>query len=84
MKITRSDIRKIILEMNTDGTISPDEDAAEEVLYELATSQLEALLNQVNEQALEIGGGFRAPGIRNRIFVELLRIITQFSRKERR
>lgn len=84
MKITRNDIRKIILEMNPDGTISPDEDEAEEVLYELAISQLEALLVQVNEQALDIGGPFRAPGIRNRIYSKMLRTITQFSRRERR
>ena len=55
MKITRSDLRQMILEMNPDGTISSDEDSREEALEEIAISQLEALLTYVNEEAFEIG-----------------------------
>ena len=70
--------------MNPDGTISPDEDSREEALEEIAVSQLEALLNYVNEEALEIGGPFRAPGIRKRLLRKFLTTIRGFSTGDRR
>lgn len=89
MKITRNDIRKIILEMNPDGTISPDEDEEEEALYEVTVSQLEALCTHVNEKAIEIGGAARSGGIKFRIYAKLLETMLQhapqqFSRRIRR
>ena len=76
MKITKRQLRRIIkeekarliLEMNPDGTISDDEDAATDDLMTQVELQLNELIQHVVDEAERIGGGFRSPGIRKAAF----------------
>jgi len=57
-----------LTEANPDGTISSDEDDLEdELMYELIR-ELEGLVARVQIESDRIGGSFRGPGIRSRLF----------------
>ncbi len=83
MKIKKSDLKKIIaeekaklvLEMNPDGTISDDEDAREADLMDETLRELDNMIQGVKAEADEIGGGFRSPGIKKRIFAAMADMI---------
>ena len=71
MKITKRQLKRIIkeekarlLEMNTDGTISDDEDEARHDLLAEVEMQVDELIEFVRASASRIGGPFRSPGIR--------------------
>jgi len=68
MKITKRQIKRIIREMNPDGTISPDEDDQREDLLAHAEVAIDELIQYVIDEADRIGGGFRSPGIRAEVF----------------
>ena len=76
MKITKRQLRRIIKEekarvlreANPDGTISPDEEEAEEELMMEIEMQLDGMIQYVKDQTQQIGGGFRAPGLKARVF----------------
>ena len=74
-RIIKEEKAKLVLEANPDGTISDDE---EEMVDELASDvmiELDNLIAQVREAAMRIGGDFRGPGIRARIFSEMRAMI---------
>ena len=79
MKVTKRQLRqiikeekeKILTEMNPDGTISDDEEDLEKLLTEYAVNQIIGLTYYVITKAEEIGGGFRGPGIKQRVFSEM-------------
>ena len=78
----RSELRQIIkeeieniLEVNPDGTISPDEEEREEELIREIGDQLYELVTYAYEEAYKIGGEFRSPGIRSRIKDEFQSVI---------
>ena len=85
MKITKRQLRRIIkeekaklvLEANPDGTVSDDEEELEEELAMEVLMELDNLIQQVKEESRRIGGGFRGPGIKSRIFSEMKRMINQ-------
>ena len=85
MKITKRQLKRIIkeekaklvLEANPDGTISADEEDLEEKLAMEVLMELDNLIQQVKEESRRIGGGFRGPGIKSRIFSEMKRMINQ-------
>ena len=85
MKITKRQLKRIIkeekaklvLEANPDGTISADEEDLEEELAMEVLMELDNLIQQVKEESRRIGGGFRGPGIKSRIFSEMKRMINQ-------
>ena len=85
MKITKRQLKRIIkeekaklvLEANPDGTISADEEDLEEGLAMEVLMELDNLIQQVKEESRRIGGGFRGPGIKSRIFSEMKRMINQ-------
>ena len=79
MKITRSQIRKIIKEANPDGTISDDEDNERDIFMADVEEQAEELVRFIQMEAERIGGGFRSPGIRR----EALRIVADVIHGER-
>ena len=72
MKITKRQLRRIIkeekerlmLEANPDGTISPNEDLEREDFLDEVSAQIDDLIEDIRKRAAEIGGPFRAPGIR--------------------
>jgi len=74
MKISKRQLRKIIKEekarvlreANPDGTISPDEEEAEEELMMQLELQIDDMISLIHQEAEVIGGGFRSPGIRDR------------------
>ena len=76
MKITKRQLRRIIKEekkrfireMNPDGTVSPDEDEAREDLLFHAEFEIDELIQYVKDEAERIGGGFRSPGIKAKVF----------------
>ena len=76
MKITKRQLRRIIkeekarlvLEMKPDGTISDDEEELEDELLQEVVRDLEGLVARVHIQAERIGGPFRSPGIKSRVF----------------
>ena len=76
MKITRRQLKriikeeknKLIREMNPDGTISADEEDLEEELMMEIELQLNDMIQYVADQAEQIGGGFRGPAIKKRLF----------------
>ena len=85
MKISKSQLKRIIkeeksklvLEANPDGTVSDDEEELEEELAMEVLMELDNLIQQVKEESRRIGGGFRGPGIKSRIFSEMKRMINQ-------
>ena len=85
MKITKRQLKRIIkeekaklvLEANPDGTVSDDEEELEEELAMEVLMELDNLIQQVKEESRRIGGGFRGPGIKSRIFSEMKRMINQ-------
>ena len=74
-RIIREEKAKIVLEANPDGTISADEEELEDELAADVMIELDNLIAQVREEAMRIGGDFRGPGIRSRIFAEMRAII---------
>ena len=68
MKITKGQLRKLIREMNPDGTISAGEDEERHDLLASAEIQVDELIQYVRDEAERIGGGFRSPGIRREVF----------------
>tara|TARA_A100001388_G_C28692637_1_gene462076 strand:+ start:399 stop:659 length:261 start_codon:yes stop_codon:yes gene_type:complete len=85
MKITKKQLKRIIkeekaklvLEANPDGTISDDEEELEEDLAMDVLMELDNLIQQVREESRRIGGSFRGPGIKSRIFAEMRKMIDQ-------
>ena len=85
MKITKRQLKRIIkeekaklvLEANPDGTISADEEDLEEELAMEVLMELDNLIQQVKEESRRIGGGFRGPGIKSRIFAEMRKMLGQ-------
>ena len=83
MKITKNQLRRIIkeekarlvLEMKPDGTISDDELDLEDELTEEVVRDLEGLITRVHVQAERIGGDFRSPGIKSRIFKAMAMVL---------
>ena len=75
MKVTKRQLKRIIAEekrrlaeVNPDGTISADEGDREEELEGEVLRELDNLIQYVKSEAQEIGGGFRGPGIKARMF----------------
>ena len=69
--IIKEEKAKLVLEANPDGTISDDEEELEDELAADVMIELDNLIAQVREGAMRIGGDFRGPGIRARIFAEM-------------
>jgi DNA primase large subunit len=74
-RIIKEEKRKLVLEMNPDGTISDNEDAEREAFLVEVEDQAEELVRFIQMEAERIGGDFRSPGIRKqayRLVAELL------------
>jgi hypothetical protein len=67
-RIIKEEKRKLVREMNPDGTISGDEDAERASLMVSAEEQMFDLIQHVYDEAERIGGGFRSPGIRSEVY----------------
>ena len=67
--------RKLMKEMNPDGTISGDEDADREDLLAEVERTMHDLIQDVVTQANHIGGDFRAPGIKAECKALMLQIV---------
>ena len=76
-KIIKEEKAKLVLEANPDGTISDDEEDLEEDLAMDVLMELDNLIQRVKEESGRIGGGFRGPGIKSRIFAEMRRMLDQ-------
>ena len=76
-RIIKEEKAKLVLEANPDGTISDDEEDLEEELAMDVLMELDNLIQQVKEESGRIGGGFRGPGIKSRIFAEMRRMLDQ-------
>ena len=76
-RIIKEERTKLVLEANPDGTVSADEEELEEELAMDVLMELDNLIQQVKEESGRIGGGFRGPGIKSRIFSEMKRMINQ-------
>lgn len=74
-RIIKEEKAKLVLEANPDGTISDDEEQMEDELASDVMIELDNLIAQVREEAMRIGGDFRGPGIRARIFSEMRAMI---------
>ena len=74
-RIIKEEKTKLVLEANPDGTISDDEEEMEDELTSDVMIELDNLIAQVREEAMRIGGDFRGPGIRARIFSEMRAMI---------
>jgi len=62
-QLIREEISEVMNEANPDGTISNDEDERRDKLEMEIYQQTEALINYLKEEAEDIGGPFRSPGI---------------------
>lgn len=71
MRESKRRIRKIVQEANMDGTISADEEELGEELMAEALIELDNIIAMVREEAMRIGGEFRGPGLKIRIFMEM-------------
>lgn len=76
-RIIKEEKAKLVLEANPDGTVSDDEEELEEDLATDVLMELDNLIQQVREESGRIGGGFRGPGIKSRIFAEMRRMLDQ-------
>ena len=76
-RIIKEEKAKLVLEANPDGTVSDDEEELEEELAMEVLMELDNLIQQVKEESRRIGGGFRGPGIKSRIFSEMRRMLDQ-------
>ena len=76
-RIIKEERTKLVLEANPDGTVSADEEELEEELAMDVLMELDNLIQQVKEESGRIGGGFRGPGIKSRIFAEMRRMLDQ-------
>ena len=76
-RIIKEEKAKLVLEANPDGTVSADEEELEEELAMDVLMELDNLIQQVKEESGRIGGGFRGPGIKSRIFAEMRRMLDQ-------
>ena len=74
-RIIKEEREKILLEMNPDGTISDDELDLEDELTEEVIRDLEGLIARVHIQAERIGGDFRSPGIKSRVFKAMAMVL---------
>jgi len=74
-RIIKEEKEKILLEMNPDGTISDDELDLEDELAEEVIRDLEGLIARVHIQAERIGGDFRSPGIKSRVFKAMAMVL---------
>ena len=70
-RIIKEEQDKILREANLDGTYSADEEDLEDDLATDVLMELDNLIQQVREESMRIGGDFRGPGIRARIFAEM-------------
>lgn len=57
-----------LVEANDDGTISPDEDARRDEAVEMAGMEFDEFIKKFKEEAYDIGGTFRGPGIWSDIY----------------
>ena len=67
-RIIREEKRKVLREVNPDGTISVDEDEQRSDFLADVEVQIDELIQFVILEAEAIGGGFRSPGIRAEAF----------------
>ena len=74
-RIIKEEKAKLVLEANPDGTVSADEEELEDDLATDILMELDNLIQQVREEAMRIGGGFRGPGIKSRIYTEMRKMI---------
>lgn len=56
-----------VTEKKSDGTISDDEDEREEDLMANVEVAIDDLIAMIDEEANDIGGSFRSPGIKSRV-----------------
>ena len=68
MQIIKEEKERLMLEMNPDGTVSEDEEEAEEELMISAEMRINELIDMIQAEAYRIGGTFRSPGIRKRVY----------------
>ena len=88
MKVTKRQLRRIIKEensrlvreMNQDGTISADEDAAREDLMAHVEVRLNGLLDHIINESERIGGSFRGPGIKQGAFRLMADMINSYKK----
>lgn len=77
MKITKNHLRRlvreskknILSEMNPDGTISDDEDDLRDDFLANVEIAIDDLIQFIDEESAQIGGGFRSPGMRRQAFM---------------
>jgi hypothetical protein len=67
-RIIKEEKRRLVREMNPDGSISGDEDEARLDLLASSEIQIDELIQHVVDEANRIGGSFRSPGIRAEVF----------------
>ena len=64
LRIIAEEKQKLLSEANPDGTISPNEDLERKDFLDDVSAEINDLLEDIRKRAAEIGGPFRAPGIR--------------------
>ena len=70
-RIIKEEQVKLVREANLDGTYSADEGDLEDALADEVMMELDNLIARVREESMQIGGNFRGPGIKARIFAEM-------------
>ena len=88
MKITKNQLRRIIKEekekvlseMNPDGTVSDDEEFLEEQLLQYVEIKINELIQYVRLESEKIGGGFRGPGIKARVYKQMANMLRGVAR----
>ena len=70
-RIIKEEQDKLLREANLDGTYSADEGDLEDALADEVMMELDNLIARVREESMRIGGNFRGPGIKARIFAEM-------------
>ena len=63
-RIIKEEKRKLVKEMNSDLTVSDNEDGDRQDLMISVEMQIDELIEYIQTQAYTIGGPYRAPGIK--------------------
>ena len=79
-RIIKEEKVKLLREMNSDGTISGDEDEQREDLLAHVEVQMNELIDYVIGESERIGGGFRSPGMKQQVWRLMADMVHSYKR----
>ena len=76
-------LKDILLEANTDGTISPNEDKEMNELLDFVDEKMQEIFYEAEMETKRIGGLFRQPGYKAQVIKLIEKLVAGFERESR-